>query len=296
MTCKEIHEQITAYVDDRVDEQEYRNKVQQHIAYCPDCRAAYELELKTKMVVRERVQRTMVPDSLRQAVSHQVDAMGQIRRDEIAHLPANGDAFDRIAEYFLSPVGVSLALLVVIISAYILFVPPRTDFGPVVVENTGEVVTQPVQERPENFFNKAAKNFAAILEGDLSVQHASSDRQDLDEYFRKSGVTYQVAFPQLHAKLAGGVVSEHGPTRFAHLVYTIGDTIVYFFEVPHSALKEGTIVYVTPDVMADLEGGKKFWEEPSGNMRLVMYRQGDIIMAAVSNAPKRSLEQILALR
>lgn len=299
MTCKEIHEQITAYVDDRVDEQEYRQKVQQHITYCPDCRAAYELELRTKMVVRQSAERAAASDALRQAISSGVDAMSEDRRQEIAHAAAagqRGGLLDRFGEYFLSPAGVAVALLLVILGSYVLFVPAVSETGPVLVEGNGEVVPVPVAEVPENFFNKAAQNFSAILEGKLTVQHPTKDRGDLNEYFRSNGIAYPVAFPQVRADLAGGVISQHGATKFAHLVYTVGDTIIYFFEVPHNALQKGDVVYVAPNVLADLEGGKQFWEEPNGTMRLVMYRSGDVIMAAVSNAPKRSLEQLLAVR
>lgn len=299
MTCKELHEQITAYVDDRVDQEEYRQKVQQHITYCPDCRAAFELELKTKMVVRQSAQRVTVPDVLRQSITEQVDAASQQRKEQIirsAGAEAPAGWLDRFADTFMSPLGVGLAVILVIIGAYVVFVPePPTVAERVVEGSSGDVVEQAPPAAPENFFNKAAMNFAAILEGNLKVQHATGDQQELAKYFRDKGVAYSVSFPKVRAQLAGGVVSEHGTTRFAHLVYTVGDTIIYLFEVPKDELRKGAVVYVTPDVMNQLEGGKVFWEEPYGTMRLVMFRNGDIICAAVSNAPRRSVEQLLTV-
>jgi len=299
VTCTEIHEQITAYVDDRVDEEEYRQKVQQHITYCPDCRAAYELELKTKMVVHQRAQRVAMPLALRQAIEHGVQAASRERADQIRGDVRAGDRagwFDRFGGFFTSPIGVVVAMLLVIVGAYVIFAPVEQGGGvggpP---QDPHVVLEQRRSANPENFFNKAASNFAAILEGNLTVQHATSDRQELARYFQEKGVAYTIAFPRVHAELVGGVVSEHGPARYAHLVYAVGDTLIYMFEVPKDELRDGKVVYVTQDVMEQLEQGKAFWEEPYGTMRLVMFEQGDVICAVVSNAPRSSLEHLVVV-
>jgi hypothetical protein len=100
----------------------------------------------------------------------------------------------------------------------------------------------------------------------------------------------------VRAPLAGGVISEHkGKRRFAHIVYASGDTVIYIFEVPHAELQNGDVVYVTRDVLQQLDQGKVFWEEPGVDVRLVMFKKGDLVFAVASNAPRPSMERLLAI-
>lgn len=295
MTCKEIHEQITAYVDNRVDEQEYRAKVQQHIKYCPDCRAAYELELMTKMVVRERAQRSAAPDSLRASIERGVDSMSDQRKQSIGTAVAGGESesrSERFWELFTAPVGVAVAVLLVIIGTYVIVNPSGQSSAVIVDTPAAPSGNGEAKIAAENFFNKALQNFEAIRAGQLAPQHSTDDSKELSEYFRENGVGYNVAFMQVRAPLAGGVVSKHGDARFAHIIYNRDEEIYYVFEVPQESLRRGDAVYVTKDVLERLDRGEKIWEEPGGSERLVMFKKGDIVCAMVSNAPRAAMESV----
>ena len=292
MTCKEIHEQITAYVDNRVDEQEYRSKVQQHITYCPDCRAAYELELMTKLAVQERAKRSTASDALRRSIESGVDAMSDDRRAAIAAPEVRTvSAADRFWSFFTAPIGVAVAVLLVIVGAWAI-VRPSGPSTAEIVDTPGPVAGSEGARKvvAENFFNKSLQNFEAIVAGQLSPQFSTSDSRELSEFFKEKGVGYAVAYPRVSAPLAGGVVSNHGDLHFAHVIYTKGDQVYYIFEVPQALLRKGDAVYVTKDVMDRLDHGEKIWQEPGGSQRLVMFKKGDVVCAMVSNAPRAAME------
>lgn len=299
MTCKEIHEQITAYVDDRVDEAAYRAKLNQHLSACAECRAAYELELLTKAVIRTRAPRAAAPEELRSAIAGNMES---ISRERVAASapntgrPVSADAgrLDRFAHLFLAPVGVTAAMVLIALGAFALL---REEEPPLIaiVHNAPPVKDLPRGSRPENLFNKASSNFRAIRDGKLSVGHSTADPTELRRYFHDNGVAYDIAALSVRAKLAGGVVSDHGETKFAHLVYTQGETIIYVFEIPAGTLQAHKVVYVADNALHDIEAGKALWEEPDPWMCVVVFKKGDVVCAVVANAPRSRIEQMIAI-
>ncbi len=301
MTCKELHEEITAFVDNRVDEEEYRKKVREHITFCSDCRAAYERELATKIAARDRSGRAGAPDMLRAAILDDVDRAAEERRQEAERRQRaiHGDPtwLDSFFARYFSPIGVVAALLLVIGGSAVLYMQsedrPKLAHAP-----EGPIQQAPANGAaavPENFFNKASNNFQAIEAGKLGLQVETSDPAELKSYFSSHGVGYPVVFTPVKAELAGGVVSNHGRRNFAHLVFAEGKTLLYIFEVPYDALAAGDVVYVTPDVLKRLDGGEVIWEEPAGS-QLAMFKQDGVVLAAVSNASRPEMRQLMALK
>jgi hypothetical protein len=298
VTSKELHEEITAFVTDRVDEREYRAKVQQNVKSCPDCRASYERELVARLAARDRSGSPGAPsaspagalDGTASSAAQRASAPGALR----AHA-GKPNWLDTFHTYYFSSFGIVLALVLVIGCAFLLY-SHRPAPGPLnAVHSDAAVKVDGMPSAPENFFNRAAKNFDAMLAGKLGVDSKTEDQAELREYFKSNGVSYPVLFEPVRASLAGGLVSHHGGQSFAHLVYSKGETYLYLFEVPYAALASGNVVYVTPDVLKRLDGGETIWEEPLGSP-LAMYRKGDIVIAALSNASRPAMAQMLAVK
>lgn len=310
MTCKDIHEQITAFVDDRIDEVEYREKVQQHIEYCPDCRSVYEMELLTKLAVKHHTSRVPTPDALRRAIASEVEQIEKQRLAEI-ELQRPGvdttDWIDRFARQYLSPVGIGLALVLVSAASYLLVDPFASGFGPI---GSDPVVEQPSGSADPgnadpgsesgavavNFFNKAAENFRAIESRQLGVQFESSNPEELATFFRENGVSYPVRFANVTLPLVGGVVSSHGSTRLAHLVYLDRDTIVYIFEIPVALLDRREIFYVSEDVLNRLRSGEQIWDANASGVSTLMLRQDAVVLAVVANLDRASFERVVPIQ
>lgn len=298
VTCREIHEQVTAYVDNRVDEQEYRAKLEQHISYCADCRKAYEMELMTKLVVRDRSARAEAPGGLRKAIEGGIDSIADERRSSQAsatQASAERSFLDRLSPALLSPAGFVVAMVLIVAGVYLLGHDSSED--KILAVGSGEVVVdtaRPAIAGPENFINKASANFEAIRQQKLAVGYPTDNQQELTEYFKQQGIGYDAVIQPVRATLAGGVVSQHGSRKFAHWVYTRGDSVlIYFFEVPRNSLQEGEVVYLTPDALERLDKGEKIWQEFGAGQQMVVYKIADLICAIVSNVPKEDLQQIV---
>ncbi|MBS1913638.1 MAG: zf-HC2 domain-containing protein [Bacteroidetes bacterium] len=300
MTCTELHEQITAYVDNRVDEAEYRAKMQNHIGSCPACRAAFETELLAKTVIRAQGARTQTSAPPRSAIADAGSGgapAGSASPAKRSDAPGGGSPslLDRIAPVFTRPAGVMGAILVIALAAYSLLRPSETQVD---LSTEGQpVVTPKGPERPQHFSDKAVSNFQAIVDHKLALGRVTGDRDELASYFKEQGVSYNVDYGIVRSTLAGGVVSQNRSAHFAHLVYTLGDNIVYLLEAPKAAVQQGDALYLPADALAQLEQRKVVWDEPyGGTLRLVVFTKGDLVCAVVSNAARSQLEPALAVK
>jgi hypothetical protein len=294
VTSSEIHEQITAFVEERLDEAEYRNKVRGQIAPCPDCRSTYEHELATRMVVHERAPQPSLLGAPGGTIGNPAAEPGGGDYASLNGTRAHGEG-ERRSSFLTSPIGIVIALVVVVASGYMLLRSTDRGGDRIIVETPAAGGAARAPKGPENFFNKADDNFSALAGGKLSVQHATADQAELAKYFKENGVAYDVTFAPVHAALDGGIISEHGTTRLAHLVYMKDDATIYLFEVPVAMLRKGSVVTIPDVVFQQLDAGKTIWEEPSGH-RLAVFKKGDLVCAVVSNARREDLEKIISTK
>lgn len=300
MTCTELHEQITAFVDNRIDKAAHRERIEQHIEHCPECRREYESELLTKMVVRTRGGTARAPESLRAAIAE------AIVRDESTTSPRPGPApttneasltwLERFRRDWVSPGRfLGATALVVVALWYLGLLGPQNDVVLPGTEATVAVGTATgTAPAPRNFLNQASRNLDAILRGSLTVTYESDRTDDLLEFFHDEGVPYASAFRTVRLPLLGGVVSTHGPNddiKLAHWVYAKGDDVIYFFEIPESTLRRGSVFYLTTDALDRLHRGEELWEEFDARSTICAFEQGDRIVAIASNMDKADLRK-----
>lgn len=125
-------------------------------------------------------------------------------------------------------------------------------------------------------------NFASIVRGDLKVVKESSKPSELNTFFKSSGVSYEVFYPEVEAELVGGVVSEHDGHHFAHLVYSVNDHLVYLFEVDQPSIDDGTVSMASL-IEEDLKTGRWHWEERPGVGTLFVWKSNNVVCSAVSD-------------
>jgi hypothetical protein len=301
LTQKEIHEQITAYVNERVDEQEYRTKIEGQIKDCPECRTSFEEELKTKMVERPIARQNSSSDTVEGTLAGSTNRLPSGEDSAAKRVQPDGDEtwLSRFAGNYVSSGGIIFALFLVLGGVAMLVYPPGggvTSEKSFVVAEGAPVIDTSTSTRPQNFFNKASKNFRDIRDGKFPLGVEATDNASLTQYFQQQKLGYNVLFPTVTVPLVGGVVSQHGTTRLAHMLYAKDDTMIYVFEVPEGLLRQGNVMYVTEDVMQRLTTGEKIWVEESGTSSQVTYKQGDVIFNITSNVPRTTLYGLLAMK
>lgn len=294
LSCEEIHEQITAYVDDRVDEEEYRRNVAAHIESCSACRDEYEREIMTKMVIRQRFPTIGTPSALRSTIQEGLEA--QTPRTYSRRTSGSYSSRRRSPQR-----SVFLLLLVVagLATYIILFNDSDPAPKPAQVERSNRrapitsTSSRPVSG-PLNPFNVAIANYEAARAGSFSLGEQATDLAQLKTYFEGKGVA-SLTFGGVSLPLKGGSVIAQDGVPMPHLVYGDQNTTLYLFEISWENLRNGKGMYVTDEVKQQLEGGEPVWVQVSNTVNLVMYKNGDAVDIATANRPKADMGRLLGL-
>lgn len=298
LSCEDIHAQIKEYVQNRINEDEYRRDVAGHIQDCSSCREAYAEEVMTRMVVRSRFAGNATPEETRASIERSLDELSG------ASMPSRRHSHARRSKRKSPQVPIFVLLLLVTgLGAYILLF---NDWGPEEAATETVAVERPRRSTlptsaptrkstgPVNFFNQALENYKEVTSGELAVEYEASNLSALKQKFAENQVS-QVTFSGVSLPLKGGIVSTHGDVHLAHMVYSDGTTLLYVFEAPLSVLENGNAVYITQDVVEKLQSGEKIWLRSGGGINLVMYKNGDAVDAAVANAPPLKLQKLLGI-
>ncbi len=296
VTTKELHEQITEFVDSRVDATAYRSKVEGYIGESADGRKEYEAALAPKLQVRHRNDRSTpssdgVRGSLEEGASGSRTAAAPIVEPKVSFLV-------RFYADFVSSLGIVLAIGLVGIGIYLLVGKSTPDPEKLVVTADEIDATAPEKQRttPENFLNQASKNFRSILRHELGVAVESSNPKEVLDYFKTEGVVTPPDILPVRATLVGGLVTKNGAgesLKTPHCIWQKGKTLVYLWEIAESALQKGDVFYLTPDALAKLDKGEKMWQEFDGDQTLVAFKRGSQIAIVVANLDRTELPQIV---
>lgn len=147
---------------------------------------------------------------------------------------------------------------------------------------------------PVDLHRVAYANFSSVVKGDLSLVKTTSDTSALRAFFAGSGVDYPVFFPSMKAELKGGVVSMDNGHAYAHLVYGIGDHIVYLFEADQASI-DGQIASLDTVITNDLNTGKWHWEERPGTGTLFVWKSNNVVCLAVSDLRTQDMSALFTL-
>ncbi len=291
MTTSELNDEITAYVHNRVDENEYRLKAQHAENECADCGVQFEAEVERRLqssVDADKGTRAQLPHAVGDG-QPSADSGGRGPSSNGVDQPTHGRTWiARFESDWMSSGGVVIALAAIAGSLWVLgvFTPSKEAVLPGQELVEGEGVTKPVLASPINVLNQTTKNLQAVKRGELSVEHAEEDPVALREYFMEEGVGYGTDIPKASLPLSGGFVTAHldkGKERkFAHWVYTREDERIVVFALPAAVLAEGTLFYLTPDALARLDSGERLWEDFGDGGTLCALRKGDVVYVVSS--------------
>ncbi len=155
-------------------------------------------------------------------------------------------------------------------------------------------VSQNSSATPLDLHSVAYANFTSVVKGDLTLAKNTSDTIALRAFFAKAGVEYPVFFPSMKAKLKGGVVSNDNGHAYAHLVYGIGDHLVYLFEADQASI-DSRVAALDTVITNNLSTGKWHWEERPGTGTLFVWKSNNIVCLAVSDLRTQDMSALFTL-
>lgn len=276
-------ELLSAYLDGQLAGEEL-DAVKQDLATDPDLEREFRMIAAVRHTVRDRsaVLREQVPveleRSIRLALGREVEAASAATE--------TSSLLDRILGLIRTPaVAVSLAT-----AALVTVVVLTLDLNQAGQNEPAMIMSASTVD----LYNASYDNFQKVVRGEIQLAIQSSDIDRLREFFRREGVQYDVFFPEVAAELKGGVVSNHDGQKFAHLVYGVGDHLVYIFEVDEASVARNNVA-MERTVARDLAESRWHWEERSGVGTMFVWESNNIICSAVSDLRTQDLSALFTL-
>lgn len=249
-----------------------------HLRGCLVCRRDYELESATRSLVRSTVPPVSTPDAVRRSVLDAVRAEARAdRRSE------RRDLWSVIFGRVPAPViGFGLAAILI---AFMLFpIGPNDDL--IRHAEANDVITQ------------ATEHFQRIRDGKVTPAITSCSPEQVGAYFEAQHMPFHVNLrPIERCDGYSAVVNEVDGVRLAHVVYKLGDDLLYVYQVQREeAFGEKAHLTMPPAAREALERTGWYTDPQHPDCNVVMWEDNGTLCAAASTMQKEKMMAILASR
>jgi hypothetical protein len=271
--CKETLEYISAIVDKEFLPDKERRGVLSHIDICKGCRGEYELEVMTKTIVQMRVKVVAPPSRLVNSILQQMVAL-----EAQPSQPRN--IAQRVRAMLSSPrlrPAFAIAAIVIVAVVGILIFKNTTPSNTTIHSSHNDVITQSLY------------NYNAVIRGEIRLQKASADPEEIKRFFRDGGVAFTAHVPRLNVcELLGGVISEHNGVKLAHVLYRKGKSIIYVYQADMDVVMEGKRLDLADEAKTRITSGKWYVDDQRSDCHT--------LCSAVANMKKEELVAVLTTR
>jgi anti-sigma factor (TIGR02949 family) len=309
VNCNEVRALITAAVDGELDDAT-RQAFLNAIDACPDCRAEYEAELATKLLLRSRLKKVKAPQSLVDAIKRQT--IGNTEKVSSSKFSAT-DIQENMQSFGQTTTALHLRRR---LTEY-LFINPNLNsrVNPIFAMTLATIVlamlvfTGFMRSRHSSLIDGDAKvEFAEHSNlSDLTAQafHVPTDGNDLrtkDATVAGNHAAHVLGFTPVIPKLAGFSITLARPAamqtinaaeiRFTHTANPKVQAAVYVMKEEDIAKAQ----CLTPEAMTYISAdGRNFYETvcPNGN-QVVVWKWGETIYAATVSSPQIALAKSIA--
>ena len=274
MTCKEV-QNLFGHALDGVLPKNVVSTFFEHLTRCPLCRKDYELELITKSAVHSAVKPVQAPSAVRQAV---LLALGNE-----SSLPAERPGIlSFFANRFLSIPAVASGIAIIAL-AY-LFLPPSPSADSLTVHNASNDV-----------INQTMKNFQRIRDGELKPTMTSCYPEGVIAYFENNGIKFAVNIrPMENCDWYGALFNEYNGVKLAHVVYKLGDDLMYVYQVKSDEATGGSTLRMPPAAKASLEKTGWYLDPQHPKCNVVLWNEKGTLCVAASTMKKEKMLSLFA--
>ena len=270
MTCNEFQELITPAVDQCLVEKDSRPFFA-HLELCAPCRREYEMERRTKALVRHRARMVATPLEVSQAVRAVV--LGE-QNAGVAEATVWWQRF--IPRPSLGP---ALALGVALLALIVLWPSP---------EEPVPTVLQASLVGPD-VVRQSYANFERVVSGAIRPQLETNEPERVRTFFL-GRTTFPVLVPLTrHCTLVGAVYNDYGGAPLAHTVYRHENQILYVYQACWETVQKGTTLALPPHVREVMEKQGVYTETRPDGITIAVWANGPTLCAAVAQMDRDGL-------
>lgn len=277
MTCSDV-QMVLGDAIDRFLPKDIERAFHAHLAACISCRNAFELESLSKQLVRERVHRKRTPPHVYTTI------LSLLRREYLEPETIDDPWFRRFLRRrtFLPALSGGLAIIVFLF----FFSTPQ---------EANDRMT--VHTASNDIINRSYKNLLSIRDGELKPSIVSCFPESVLAYFKQQN-------PRLSVKLLnapnsdwyGAIADEYGGVKLAHVVYKLGDEIVYVFQANQSEVLNGSPFSLPPAAKIALKQSGWYTDPGHPDCSVVVWIVDGTLCTAVSTMKKDRLFAMLTTR
>ncbi|HEY5615004.1 MAG TPA: hypothetical protein VIL52_03205 [Bacteroidota bacterium] len=273
MTCQEVREVFGTAIDG-VLHSKTEGLFRQHLGACVACRTAFELETMAKHMVRVNVKRALTPPHLYERI------VQSLYGGEERAVSRAAQWWDRVLTYRVVTPALTTAAAVVVL--YLLFAP-------------GERFESGNRHTAENdIINQSVVNFALIQSGELKPTLVSCSPEGVVGYFERNNMHFTVNVKSLEdCDWYGATTSDYNGVKLAHIVYKIGDDLMYVYQVKEEELQDGSLLQLPPAAKKSLAETRWYNDPDHPDCSIVVWKTNNgVLNTAVSTMKK---DRLLAL-
>lgn len=275
MNCSDVQALLGQMIDGVVSSAEKR-AFRAHIAGCDRCKRTYELEVVAKSLVQTTLPRVSTPI--------------EVRRTVMSALHAEAERTSRpfILRFFGAlPAPAYVVAAAAILLAY-LFVPPQKTSLDDMIRHAGE----------RDVMQQAASNFSLIREGKIAPAMTTCSPENVYAYLHAQGLPFEALVrPLERCDGYSAIVNEFDGVRLAHVVYTIGDDILYVYQVQKDESMSDTGHLTMPVAAKEALATTGWYTDPEHpDCNVVVWEENGTVCAATSTMNKTKLLALLATR
>jgi hypothetical protein len=261
VNCKEFQECACDAVDKRLDTDRAQALIQ-HAADCPHCQYELNSLRLTKEIVHDKIPLCSVPTDVYYAIVNKT--FGSPR-------------FSWLSGWFgmkINLAGAFVVIAAVAIGIYSLFIPSSG-----IPDDS-------------NIIHQSLNNYQAVIGGSIKPQLVSN--HDNVRTFLQNAVNFSVNVPKMKGcNSCAGVFSNFKGVPLAHVVYQIGDDVVYIYQADLNEAMKGDKIGLPLDVKNEIVNTDWYIREIPDGRTIVLWRYQNTLCAAVSSMKKEQLVSLL---
>ncbi|MEX2090213.1 MAG: hypothetical protein WEB62_10595, partial [Bacteroidota bacterium] len=151
-----------------------------------------------------------------------------------------------------------------------------------------------VHTAANDVINRSYKKFLSIRDGELKPSMVSCFPESVLAYFEQQNPRVSVKLLNVpNSDWYGAIADEHGGVKLAHVVYKLGDEIVYVFQANQSEVLNSSSFSLPPAALSALKQSGWYTDPGHPDCSVVVWIVDETLCTAVSTMKKDRLLAML---
>jgi hypothetical protein len=272
--CKEARQ----YAGDAIDRSlpnGIGKEFEAHLERCQPCRREVALEKLSKHMVRQNVKQIPTPPGIQSVI------VNNLRREYKRQEPSRAS---RLTGLFSLRVAVPAFAAGIVALVFFLMVSSRTDKSDEMTAHTAS----------NDIIHLSFANFALLKAGTMQPEMTTAIPESVGDFFRKRNLQFGVLVPKFqNCDWYGGSSSECSGVKQAHLLFKMGNELIYVCEMSDDDALYGTQVSLPPAAKRALAQSGWYTDPDHPDCNVVLWKTDEAVCVAVSTMKKGQLLALL---